>query len=112
MKEEMLQPKKRRRSRPAKKPSGFQCSFCGCYTSKSDEYYSSLTTILINRFIELLNSNNGQTYFDGVMDSIHAVFGTKNPVIRSHLELVGYLEKYEQRFGIQLTWEDQNIKES
>jgi len=95
----MTQPKKQLRNRAAKTPSGFQCPFCGSYTRKADEYYSSLTTILINRFINLLNSNNEKNYFNGVMDCIFNVFGITNSAIKKALKVAGYLEEYERRFG-------------
>jgi hypothetical protein len=91
---------KNRRSRPAaKKHSGFQCPFCGNWTSNVDEYYSSLTTILSMRFINLLQSANDECCFNQVLDCIYAVFGFENSVIRNNLEIAGYLPKFEERFG-------------
>jgi len=90
-----------RKIRPTKAistKSGFQCSFCGSYTNNAEEYYSSLTTIIINRFVDLLNSHNGKTYFDGVLDCIFKVFGTRNSKIRNALRAAGYLEKFEHRY--------------
>lgn len=54
------------------------------------------------RFIDLLNSSNGnpEGYFGGVLDSIYKVFGPKNLMIRDELRKAGYLEKFDQRFGI------------
>lgn len=87
------------KTRASRNPTGFPCPFCGKYTRKPEEYYSSLTIILINRFIKLLNSNTGQTYFDGVMDCIFNVFGITNLAIKKALKVAGYLEEYEKRFG-------------
>jgi len=97
--EEAKQPKKKRTRQVAKKHTGFQCSFCGNYTSGINEYYSSLTAILLTRFINLLQSNNGQSYFEGVIDCIHAVFGNHNPMMRRALKLEGYLDAFKQRHG-------------
>lgn len=103
MDEEILiekeQPKKKRARLAAKKHTGFRCSFCGNYTTGINEYYSSLTEVLLTRFIKLLKSNNGQSYFEGVMDCIHAVFGRDNPSIRTTLKLERYLDAFEQRHG-------------
>ena len=96
---EAEQPKKKRARLLAKKHTGFQCSFCGNYTTGINEYYSSLTKVLLTRFIKLLESNNGQSYFEGVMDCIHAVFGRDNPSMRTTLKLDGYLDVFEQRHG-------------
>ncbi len=97
--EDTVQPKKKRTRLVAEKRTGFQCSFCGNYTTGINEYYSSLTTILLTRFINLLNSNNGQNYFDGMLDCIHAVFGRVNPAMRRALKLAEYLDAFEQRHG-------------
>jgi hypothetical protein len=94
-------PKKRQRRPAAIKHSGFQCSFCGNWTSNINEYYSSLTKILSMRFLALLNSGNGRGHFEGVLDCIHAVFGPSNPVIREELRKSGYIDKFDQRFGIE-----------
>ena len=83
---------------PHSKKGGFQCAFCGNYTNGADEYYSALAKIVSMRFIKLLKSSNKQSYFDGVMDSIYAVFGGKNPVMREALRSAGYLETFEQQF--------------
>ncbi len=97
--EEAGQPKKKRIRLAAKKHTGFRCSFCGNYTTDINEYYSSLTEVLLTRFIKLLKSNNGQSYFEGVIDCIHAVFGRDNPSMRRALKLEGYLDAFEQRHG-------------
>lgn len=86
--------------REASRTSGFQYPFCGNYTSNPYKYYSSLTTILTIRFIDLLNSSDGEGYFEGVLDSIYKVFGPWNPVVRHELQKAGYLEVFDQRFGI------------
>lgn len=91
-------PKKQRRRSTAKEPTGFQCPFCGNYTSDAWEYYSSLTRIISIRLTGLLQSNNGQNYSDGVMDCIYKVFGTRNIAVRRALAAVGYLEKFEKRY--------------
>ncbi len=97
--EEAEQSKKKRIRLVAKKHTGFQCSFCGNYTTDINEYYSSLTEVLLTRFIKLLKSNSGQSYFEGVMDCIHAVFGNHNPVMRKALKFGGYLDPFKQRHG-------------
>ncbi len=97
--EEAEQPKKKRTRLAAKKHTGFQCSFCGNYTTGINEYYSSLTVVLLTRFMKLLKSNSGQSYFEGVIDCIHAVFGRDNPSMRTKLKLEGYLDAFEQRHG-------------
>ncbi len=78
---------------------GIQCPFCGNKTTGVEKYYSSLTTILSMRFVELLRSTNDQCCFDRVLDCIHSVFGPGNPAIRHELKNAGYLHKYEHRFG-------------
>ncbi len=97
--EEAEQPKKKRTRLVAKKHTGFRCSFCGNYTTGINEYFSSLTDILLTRFIKLFKSNNGQNYSDAVIDCIHAVFGNHNPMMRRTLKLDGCLEAFEQRHG-------------
>jgi|GEM_PF-6252758 len=77
---------------------GFQCAFCGNWIQNPEEYYSSLTKILAMRFVELLKSNNGRSYSEGVMDSVYAVFRTKNLVMKEALKSAGYLENFEQRY--------------
>jgi len=84
--------------KPISKKGGFQCSFCGNWTSGIEKYYSSLTRILTMRFINLLKSNDEQSYFNGVMDCIHAVFGGKNQVMREELRSAGYLDTFEKRY--------------
>ena len=97
--EEERTSKPRSRKSTAKTPYGLQCSFCGNYTTDSNEYYSSLTKILLTRFINLLNSNSKHSYFEGVMDCIHAVWGGHNSVMTRALEVAGYLDTFEQRHG-------------
>lgn len=97
--EEAEQPKKKRTRLAAKKHTGFQCSFCGNYTTDINEYCSSLTEVLLIRFIKLLKSYSGQNYSDAVIDCIHTVFGNHNPVMRKALKLGGYLDPFEQRHG-------------
>ena len=77
----------------------FQCPFCGSWAKKSEEYYSSLTTILISRFLKLLSSHDGDTHSNGVLDCIYAVFGNENPSVRKALTSAGYLEKFQERFS-------------
>ena len=60
---------------------------------------SSLTTILIMRFMDLLKSNKGQNFFDAVMDCTYSIFKGNNQSVREALELAGYLEAFEQRHG-------------
>ncbi len=67
---------------------GFQCSFCGSYIRGVEEYYSALNKTLAMRFIGLLKSQNGQkglSHFDGVIDSLGAIYGHNNEIIESVL---------------------------
>lgn len=95
--EERLPSKKRRLKSAPKQQSGFRCPFCGAYTCNADNRYSSLTIILIMRFKDLLNSNNGGSYSEGVFDCIYKVFGVENQRVRLELKKAGYLEKFDQR---------------
>jgi len=90
-------PKKRER-KAAMEQSGFQCSFCGGFSTKPKQYYSSLTTILSMRFTGLLEANTGETYADGVLDCINAVFGVANIQVRTELDDAGLLQAFEERF--------------
>lgn len=100
--EQVIEDEQERKSiKPLSSARGFQCPFCGNYTTNADEYYSGLTTIIINRFIGLLNSNNEQSYSDGVMDCIYKAFGLKNLTVRNALKEAGYIEKFDQRFNIE-----------
>jgi len=81
-----------------KNRTGFYCPFCGSFQQNADEYYSSLTNILSNRFINLLKVNGDIDYRDGVFDSIHAVFGMENLTMRKLLALDGELEAYDEKF--------------
>ncbi len=72
----------------AKTSLGFQCSFCGSYTRGVEEYYSALNKTLAMRFIGLLKSQNGQgglSHFDGVIDSMGAIYGHNNEIVESVL---------------------------
>lgn len=91
----------RKSIKPSSKKGGFQCPFCGSWTQNAEEYYSSLTILIINRFIDLLNSNNGEGHFSGVIDCIYKVFGTKNQTVRRALEKEGYLEEFDQRHNVE-----------
>lgn len=95
-------PRPRSRKSTATQHYGFQCPFCGNWTTNPNKYYSSLTIILSIRFIKLLNSSNGNAegYFEGVLDSIYKVFGPWNPVITRELEKAGFHEAFDKRFGI------------
>lgn len=76
------------------------CDFCKNKLKKNWEpKKSSLTTILIMRFMDLLKSNKGQSFFDAVMDCTYSIFKGNNQSIREALELAGYLEAFEQRHG-------------
>lgn len=98
----VLEDEQERKSlKPSSKKGGFQCPFCGNWKQNAEEYYSSLTILIINRFIDLLNSNNGEGYFSAVMDCIYKVFGTKNQTVRRALEKEGYLEEFEQRHNVE-----------
>ena len=92
--------KKKKVKKSIKEKGGFCCPFCGNYTNNAEEYYSSLATILTVRFIELLKSNLGQSYFEGIMDCIYGVFGPENSTVRQELRSAGYLEQYDKRHGI------------
>ena len=97
--------------------TGCKCPFCGNNMGNPSAYYSSLTTILTMRFMRLLEVNKGETYFDGVLDCIDAVFGVANSWIREALQGTGYLEKFDERFkerinevGIGSEWKDRCYK--
>lgn len=97
--EEVEQRRKKRTRLLVKKHTSFHCSFCGNYTTDSNEYYSNLTNILLTRFINLFKPSNDQNYSEGVMDCIHAVWGGHNSVMRRALEVAGYLDAFEQKHG-------------
>ncbi len=97
-KELEFKPKAKRIKSTARKHSGFQCSFCGGWTTGVDEYYSALKKILVVRLIELLENSKERGHFDGVMDCIHAIFKDPDPAVRLVLEKAGYLEAFNQRF--------------
>lgn len=78
-------------------PGGMQCPFCGGLVDRISEFYSSLVVVLSSRFIGLLKSGNEQTYADGVLDCISAVFGPINPVIKNALLKAGFLSLFEDR---------------
>jgi hypothetical protein len=78
--------------------SGYQCSFCGGKVSNPNHYYSSLTTILSMRLTGLLKANKSNTYTDGILDCINAVFGVSNEQARMALKAAGYLQSFEDRF--------------
>ena len=86
------------RPQPAQ-ASGFLCPFCGGKAGDPGAYHSQLTSILIIRFLDLLNSKDEPGYFDGVLDCIHAVFGPGNLMVRQELQKAGHIEEYEDRFG-------------
>jgi hypothetical protein len=85
------------RSRSRSVPGGMQCPFCGGLVDRISEFYSSLVVVLSSRFIGLLKSRNGQTYADGVLDCISAVFGPTNPVIKNALLKAGFISLFENR---------------
>jgi len=80
------------------KKGSFQCPLCGNWINDADKSYSSLVRILSMRFINLLRPKDEQSYHNGVMDCIHAVFGGRNLMVRQTLKEVGYLEKFEKRY--------------
>ena len=83
---------------PSKPVSGkMACPFCGGLVDRISEYYSSLVDILSSRFIALLQSANGKTYIEGILDCIHAVFGPGNPVLRKALHKSDFLSQFEDR---------------
>jgi hypothetical protein len=100
-----------------KMKTGHKCPCCGNPMSNPNTFYSSLTTLLTMRFMRLLNDNKGESYFDGVLDCIDAVFGVSNSWIREALKGAGYLEKFDERFkarineiGIGSEWKDKCYK--
>jgi len=93
--EEIMKPKKRKST--ARDHSGFQCPFCGNWTTGIEAYYSSLTNNLIHRFVNLIDSDHEGGYFEGVMDCIFQVFRSENLAVRKVLAKAGYLERYDQR---------------
>lgn len=86
--------------RSIRQEKGSTCFFCGNQIRDLEEYYSNLTRILIMRFIERLESDNGDSYFNAVLDCIHDVFGNDNRFIRQKLAAAGYLDKFERRYPI------------
>ena len=84
--------KERPRRTGVKAPLGFQCPLCGNYTRNAREYYSALNKTLAMRFIDLLKSQNGQkglSHFDGVIDSLGAIYGCNNEIIEDVLAKEG-----------------------
>jgi hypothetical protein len=79
--------------------SNLRCFVCGNYVENYMEYHETFNKIVSARFINLLKSSNGQSYLDGVMGSIHAVWGPRNPVVTRALLNAGYLKEYKQRYG-------------
>jgi len=76
----------------ARTPLGFQCPFCGNYIRKPEEYYLALNKTLAMRFIDLLKSQNGQnglSHFEGVIDSLGAVYGCNNGIVEDVLAKEG-----------------------
>lgn len=87
------------RLRDSIKESRAACDYCGSKIKKNVRpFFSTFTTILISRFSELLKSKNGTGYLDGVLSSIHAVFGSKNSVMIKALDKEGFLESFLKKF--------------
>jgi len=83
--------------RSGMKKDGFRCRFCGGRVSNSVAYYSQLTDIIIHRFIDLLDLNNKESHYQGVLDSIYAVFYSENPYVLRELAKSGHLENFVKR---------------
>ena len=88
---------KRRGTAAAGKQMGFQCAFCGSLVIGINEYYSTLAQIIRSRLINLAKSANGQSYSDGVLDSLSQIFGPENRSVRRELEVAGLLERFDKR---------------
>lgn len=83
-----------------KKAKRIICPFCGKHGYIEENHYSPLKRVMSMRFIELLKSNNRQTYLDGVLDSIYTIFKrTDNPIVRTCLETAGCLERFSELYG-------------
>lgn len=83
---------------------GIRCFICGNLISNYKQYFSSLRTILLIRFMKLLELSKDQNYLndvkeysDLILDGIHAVFGLNNKEVRDELEKRGFLERFEER---------------
>jgi len=75
------------------------CDHCGEKIKKNIRPFGSiLTKILIVRFSELLRSENGKAYLDGILSSIHAAFGSKNPMMIKALDGEGFLDVFLKKF--------------
>ena len=75
------------------------CDYCGIEINRNQRpFFSSFTRVLIMRFSELLRSKNGAGYFNGILDCIHAVFGTENPVMIKALENEDLLDPFLKKF--------------
>ena len=78
------------------------CDYCGIEINRSKRpFLSSFTRILIMRFLELLRSENGTDYISGVLDCIHAVFGTENPVMIKALDNEDLLNPFLKKFLVE-----------
>jgi len=97
LQEEEITNQKGRKKNSAGNQIGFQCSFCGNFITGATDHYSSMTKIIASRLINLALSSNGQTYCDGVLDSLFKIFGSENRAVRRDLEVAGLLERFEQR---------------
>jgi len=75
------------------------CDHCGIDINRNQRpFLSSLTRVLIMRFLELLRSENGSDYISGVLDCIHAVFGTENTMMIKALDNEDFLDPFLKKF--------------
>ena len=84
---------KKKAAKGRSKKSGFQCSFCGGWTKGVNEYYSSLTKILLMRFKKRLE-NTPPEHCWIVWGCIEDVFGKDNIAVH---EQIGAPESYVPR---------------
>jgi hypothetical protein len=75
---------KKKAAQTKKKKSGFQCSFCGGWTTGVNEYYSSLTKILLMRFKKRLE-NTPPEHCWIVWGCIEDVFGKNNNAVQEQI---------------------------
>jgi hypothetical protein len=63
----------------------------------TEEFYSTLTKIIVSRFVDRLVSGNGDGYSEAVLDCLKDVFGIDNSFVRKELATAGYLEVFMRR---------------
>lgn len=89
--------RERKSIQPISRKYRYQCAFCGNWIKDIVKYHSSLGRILTMKFTSLLSSNEGESYFEGVLDCLIKAFRPKNPIVEDELKRAGYWEMYEAR---------------